>query len=318
MKLKILAIGDLGDNILILKKNSKVKIHLINFPRKQAELLTYSGEGLEFFNSLLISKQVKKIREIKDNFDLCLVMSWAGARVAYLAGLNYIFYFTGGDIVTPPFEKNPKSPYLTTPIYKRNIFERWFYKNVFEKSIACVAPFQEYFDPLKKYRDDAIRLDQMTVDIEIFKASIEPIKLSKKKFTFFSPQKIGKEKGYDIIFKALKMCKTDFEILQVDWYSERNQEEKEFNKKLMSEVPPQIKLISLVKRSDMPKYYKFADAILGQMRTGLAGGIERDAAFCNCPIICYTDQTKPLILNGEKKIPPFLPTTLFFQIFSPI
>ena len=86
--MNILAIGDLGDNILILKKISNLKIHLINFPRKQAELLTYSGEGLEFFDSLFISKQVKKIKEIKDGFDLCLVMSWAGARVAYLAGLN--------------------------------------------------------------------------------------------------------------------------------------------------------------------------------------------------------------------------------------
>jgi len=105
------------------------------------------------------------------------------------------------------------------------------------------------------------------------------------------------------------MCKTDFEILQVEWYTERNQEEKEFNEKLMSNIPPQVKLIPLVKRNDMPKYYKFADAILGQMRAGIQGGIERDAAFCNCPIICYTDQTKPLILNGEKKIPPFLPTT---------
>ena len=308
MVLRILAIGDLGDNILILKKISNSKIHLINFPRKQAELLTYSGEGLEFFDSLLISKQVKKIKKIKDDFDLCLVMSWAGARVAYLAGLNYIFYFTGGDIVTPPFEKNPKSPYLTTPVYNRNILERWFYKNVFDKAIACVAPFQEYFDPLKRYRHDAIRLDQMTVDTDIFKESVEPIKLSKNKFTFFSPQKIGKEKGYDIIFKALKLCKTDFEILQVEWFTERNEEEEKFNKKLMKQIPPQIKLIPLVKRSDIPRWYKFADCILGQMRAGIQSGIERDAAFCNCPIICYTDPSKPLILDGERKIPPFLPT----------
>ena len=38
----------------------------------------------------MVTKQVKKIKEIKDNYDLCIVLSWAAARVAYLSGINFV------------------------------------------------------------------------------------------------------------------------------------------------------------------------------------------------------------------------------------
>ena len=53
----------------------------------------------------------------------------------------------------------------------------------------------------------------------------------------------------------------------------------------------------------------FADAILGQMRSGIQGGIERDAAFCKKPIICYTNPERPSIINGKEILPPFLPNS---------
>ena len=154
---------------------------MINFPRKQAGLLTYSSEDIEFFDSLLISKQVKKINSIKKDYDLCLVMSWAAARVAYLAGLNYIMYFVGGDITTPPFVKNPRVAYLKNAVYNLNIIERKFYKKVFDTAIACITVTEEYFSHLKKYRKDAIRMDRILVDTTLFNDKIEPIDLPKTK-----------------------------------------------------------------------------------------------------------------------------------------
>jgi glycosyltransferase involved in cell wall biosynthesis len=306
--MKILAIGDLGDNIFNLKKYVKrSKIHIINFPRKQAELLTYPYEGIEFFDSLLISKQVKKIKQIKDSFDLCIVMSWAGARIAYLAGLNYIMYFTGGDITTPPFIKNPCAPYLKNPIFNRNFIERSFYRKVFDTAIAVLAPTEEYYNHLKKYRKDAIRINRILVDHATFNDKVKPVDLPKKKFTFLSAQKFGLEKGFDTIFEALRLCRTDFEIWQVEWFTQRTPEEKEINKKLLEKMPPQMKFIPLIKREELPRYYMFADAILGQMRVGIQGGIERDSAYCRRPVLCYTDSNKPTTLDGKKVIPPFLP-----------
>ena len=43
------------------------------------------------------------------------------------------------------------------------------------------------------------------------------------------------------------------------------------------------------------------------MRSGIQGGIEREAAFCKKPVICFTDPKKLSIIDGEKIIPPFLP-----------
>lgn len=303
-----MVIGDTADNMFSLQKFAKKsQIHLINFPRKQAGLLTYSNKDIEFFDSLLISKQIEKIKQIKDNYDLCLVVSWAAGRIAYLAGLNYIMYFVGGDIVTPPFLKNPKVSYLKTPVSNLNFLERKFYKKVLDSAIACIAPTEEYFLPLLKYRKDAIRMDRVFVDTELFNENVKPMNMKKQKFTFLSAQRIGLEKGFDIIWEALKFCKNDFQILQVEWFIQRNDEEKKINEKLMKEKPPQVKLIPLIKRNEVSQYFMFADAILGQMRSGIQGGIERDAAFCKKPVICYTDPNRPSIIDNKKILPPFLP-----------
>jgi len=305
--MKILAIGDTADNAVSLKKFSKkFDIHIITFPRKLAEKYTLSEE-VEIFDSLLISKQVKKINKIKNDFDLCFVISWSAARVAYLAGLNYIMYFVGGDINTPPFLKNSSSPYLKKPIHNLNFIERRFYKKVLDTAIGCITGTEDYHNQLKKFRKDAIRIDNTFVDTTLFNEKIKPIDKPKSKFTFLSAQKFGLEKGLDIICAALRMCKSDFEVLQVEWFTQRTPEEREINKKLLENLPSQIKFIPLIKRRELAKYYNFADAILGQMRAGILGGIERDASLCRKPILCYIDATKPSLINGKKIIPPFLP-----------
>ena len=308
--MKILAIGDTADNIYTLKKFlKKSKIHLITFPRKGDALLTNSEEGVEFFDSLLISKQVKKIESMKDNFDICLAISWAGARVAYLAGLNYIMYFVGNDITTPPFLAKEHIPHLKEPIKKRSFLERRFYKKVFDSAIFCITTSKEYFDCLIKYRKDGLRIDRVIVDNTFFNENVIPIKDKKSKFTILSPQRIGIEKGHDIIWKAIPLCKTDFEILQMEWFIQNNEEEKKINQELIDKKPPQVRLIPLVKRKELPKYIAFADAVLGQLKTGIQGAIERDSAYCKKPVICYTDPKKPNIIDGKEVIPPFLPNS---------
>jgi len=307
--MKILAIGDTADNIRVLQKFAKkFEIHLINFPRKQAALKTQSGD-VEFFDSLLISKQVKKIKQIKDDFDLCIVVSWAAARIAYLAGINYIMFFAGGDITTPPFAKNPTLSYAKEPAYNLNFLERNFYKKVFDTARLCITASDEYYDALKKHRKDGIRLDKVVVDTTIFNPDIKPVSRSKNKFTFLSAQRIGKEKGFDKIWKAISLCKTDFEILQVEWFIEKTDEEKKFKEKILETMPKQVKFIPLINRNELGHYFMFADAILGNMRTGFQVGIERDAAYCKKPVISYCDPNQPQTIDGEKIIPPFLPNS---------
>jgi len=302
MKLKILAIGDSTSNIYLMKKFAEnVEIHLIDFPKKGVDITTTSKDQIEYFDSLLISKQVKKIKEIKNQFDLCIALPWAGARIAYLSGINYIMYFVGNDITDPPFlNKN------------YNIIERSFYKKILDNAIACIAPTEEYYSPLKKYRKDAIRLDRIFVDTEIFQEKLQHDKSKNEKFTFLSAQRVGLEKGIDKIWKAIEFCKSDFEILQVKWFIENTTVEELdelslINKKLIDDKPNRVKFIPLIKRQELGTYFAKVDAIMGQMRVGIQGGIERDAAYCKKPVLCFTDQKKISIIDGEEVIPPFLP-----------
>ena len=65
--MKILAIGDTADNNHTLKKFAKKsEIDLIDFPKKGDTRTTNVHSQREYFDSLLISKQIKKIKEIKD------------------------------------------------------------------------------------------------------------------------------------------------------------------------------------------------------------------------------------------------------------
>jgi hypothetical protein len=57
----------------------------------------------------------------------------------------------------------------------------------------------------------------------------------------------------------------------------------------------------------MPRYYRFADAVIGQMRAGIQGGIEREAVWCKTPVIHYSDPQRKIILDGREINPPYLP-----------
>ena len=75
-------------------------------------------------------------------------------------------------------------------------------------------------------------MDMEPVDRELFNENIKPLEIEKSKFTFFSPQRMGKPKGTDLLWKALEYCKTDFDILQVEWFDESTDEELNIKKNI--------------------------------------------------------------------------------------
>ncbi len=306
MSIKILVIGDVANNAEMIKKYSKkTEMHIIQFPNKiTSDILLQENE--EYFESLNILKSVKKIESIKEKYDLCFVTSWQGARIAYLANLNYIIYFIGTDIQVPPFQKNG-DPDLKIDAFNHNFLERIFYKKVLDDAAACVVSNDIYFKYLKKFRKDAIRIDRVIVDKDLFNKDIKPIKKNKKKFTFFSPQRFAYYKGMDLICKAINFCKSDFEILQIDWSHDTSEEGGVIMKELIKKLPQQIKFIPVIKRNEIPHYYKFADAVIGQMRAGTMGSVEREAAMCGKPVIHYTNPLFRHTIDGEKVNPPYLP-----------
>ena len=68
-------------------------------------------------------------------------------------------------------------------------------------------------------------MDLKPIDLTLFSDSSESHPKKKEKFTFFCPQRMGIPKGTDILWEALQFCKSDFQILQVDWRDTGTDEE---------------------------------------------------------------------------------------------
>ena len=306
MVINILAIGDVGNILATLRKFTKTKIHIINSPKDDAGLFTYD-DSYELFENYKVQDQVKKINEIKNNFDFCITMG-AGERIAYLADLNYISLYVGRDIDAPRFIKNPTEEYFTEPIHTLNFLERRFYRRAFDSAIAHIGG-RWLLPDLKKYSKNYIRLDRVIIDPTLFNDTIKPIDKKKEKFTFFCPQRLGLGKGTDILWEAIKYCKTDFDIIQVDWRGVSQDQDKKTSLKLRESRPKQVKLIPMIKRNEITKYYAWADAVIGNLRMGYFENIELEAIFCKKPVISYVDKSIQYILENKQLESQFLPTS---------
>ena len=305
MTIKILAIGDISNILRTLNKYlKKSEIHIINFPRENSCEFTSIGD-VEEFETWKVMDQVKKINEIKNNFDLCITTG-TGERIAYLCDLNYIPIYFGRDIDAPRFIKNSKEEWNDEPLHKLNILERIFYKDAFRNAILHIAGLFVY-KHLIKYSKNSLNNARISIDRDIFNENTNELNLEKNKFTFFSPNRIEKFKGTDIFWDSLKYCKTDFEILQVNWFGETQNEEKLFKKNMLKNIPKQVTLIPMIKYSEIPKYYKFADAIIGNMFIGNHELVALEGVLCKKPVISYTDPNTKIIIDSKEIKSPFLP-----------
>ena len=305
MVFNILVIVDVGNYFKTVSKYVKnSKIHIINFPKDGAGIYTYD-ENYELFENYKVADQVKKINQIKEDFDLAVVMG-TGERIAYLADLNYVSYYVGRDIDAPRFIKNSKESWYKEPLHKLNFFERKFYKKTFDFAIAHIAPTW-VFEHLKKFPGNNIKMDLKPIDLTLFSDNSEPHTKKKEKFTFFCPQRMSISKGTDILWKALRYCKTDFKILQVDWRDLTTDEENRTSLRLRENLPPQVELIPMIKRKDMPSYYGWADAVIGNLVIGSFEYVELEAVMCKKPVISFTDKSFKIILEGIELQSPFLP-----------
>jgi len=305
MVINVLAIGDVSNVMKSISKiTKKSKIHIINFPKDGAgEFIC--DDDVEFFSSRKVREQVERINEIKDNYDICITMG-TGDRIAYLADLNYIQYFVGRDIDAPIFVKNSKEQWFKTPLHKLNFLERKFYHDSFKNALEHVAGRWVY-PFLKKFDKNGIRMDMMYVDSTIFSDRKKMIKQEKTKFTFFCPQRMGIQKGTNLLWEALKFCKSNFKIIQVNWFDESNEEQLKIKDELLGQIPLQVKLVPMIKRNDMVNYYNFADAVIGNMYSGYTEGVEIEGAMCKKPVLQYQSKKMTMIIKNKEILPPFYP-----------
>ena len=306
MPLQVLVIGDIGNIFQTLQKFTKAHIHIINFFKDGAGVYTYE-KNVETFSNYKVRDHLKKINEIAHNYDICITMG-TGERIAYLADLNYSVFYVGRDIDAPRFIKNSKEEWFDEPLHTLNFLERRFYKKCFENANFHLA-YTWVFEHLKKYTKNGIKLDMMPIDTSVFKTTLESLDKPKRKFTFFSPQRMGKPKGTDLIWKALPLCKSDFEIIQVEWFDVSTKEELRIKDELIKTKPQQVKFIPMISREDISKYYNFADAVIGNMRIGTYALIELEGIFCRKPVLQYTDKNMKIFSGNNELDSPIIPTS---------
>ena len=126
----------------------------------------------------------------------------------------------------------------------------------------------------------------------------------KEKFTFLSPARMGLQKGTEKIWEALNLCKSDFEMIQIKWYDNRNPEEEAIAQKWINNPPKQVKFVPIMPREELGRYMTFADAILGQV-SGIQADVDRSGALCKKAVVHYANPKRMYIVN-DKIIPsPF-------------
>lgn len=269
----------------------KSKIDIINFSKKTDKINKKTKE--KYFESNKLSLQVNELIKIGKSYDFILVSTWNGAEIAFLAKIPYVFYFIGNEIRNPPF------------LTEKSSIKKKYYKNILKEAKMCISSGSELFNLLKKYRKDSKRIDRVFLDYNRFNKKEKLIKKAKKKFIFFCPQKIGIDKGTNIIWDAIKISKLDFEVHQVNWYSKQNSNKnKSFWKK---RKPKQVVLIPKISRKDISDYYRFSDGIIGDMYSGYHNSVEREAVACGKVVIAYHNPKRTTVLDGKRIPYPFLP-----------
>ena len=304
MVIRVLAIGDLGNIVRTLRKyTKKSKIHLINYP-KDGMGEYYYYDDVETFENWKVMDNLEKINSMKNNFDICLTIG--SERLPYLADINYNGYYLGRDIDVPKWKKNSAEQWQDEPLFTLNFFERRFYWNAFKNAISHVAGMWQ-FEFLERYTKHGINSAAIPIDIEEFNQNIEPVNLKKEKFTFFHPNRFEKARGTDLLWEAIKLCKSDFDIIGIDYPPQATQEERDFKKKLLDSKPKQVKIIPPIKRLEIAKYYRYADAVIANLTIGTFEMVGLESVMCGTPVIQYTDKTKKIIINGKKIESPFVP-----------
>ncbi|MGC1709890.1 MAG: glycosyltransferase, partial [Nitrosotalea sp.] len=273
--MKVLVVHDSSSFAFILQHYFPGEVNAIYFSEhvvisqvKNPKFFT-KGKGLY--------AQIQQIKKLSKEYDVFLCFGWLAASICYLAEVKYVMYFV--DAYIDPEYRIRKNVSLLKKMLLDNL-----YKDTLEYAPAVVGALPHDVKILQKYRQDAKTIFQL-IDNEMFNPNVKKIELKKDRFIFLSPQRIDPVKGHDILWKALRLTKSDFVVLQTDWGTG------EYYEKILHTKPSMVEIIPKIKREDIPSYFISSDALLGQISPTSCGSIERESALCNKPVFCCAPES---------------------------
>jgi glycosyltransferase involved in cell wall biosynthesis len=275
---KILIVNDFASVAFTFQKYFHSEVDVIYMYKHPSLSLT---KNPLFFTKDDLLVQVEQIRSLSDRYDVFICLGWLASAICYLAGVKYVMYFVDAYI-------DPKYR-----LWKKMSFvKKYFFAKLFEnvlKNASCVVGCDPHNTSiLKKYRNDIAMIFPM-IDPGMFRSDMKKTNLNEGKFVFLSPQRIEEDKGQLLMWKALKITRSDFVVLQTDWGTG------EYYKAAIREKPDKVKIIPKIPRDDIASYYVSSNAILGQISKTTCGGVEREAILCKVPVFCYA----PISFTGN-------------------
>ena len=75
----------------------------------------------------------------------------------------------------------------------------------------------------------------------------------------------------------------------------------------MNSIFDYVKIIFPIKSSEMPKYYRFADAVIANLFIGTFELVGLESVMCGTPVIQYTNHKRKIIVDKKEIKQPFLP-----------
>jgi glycosyltransferase involved in cell wall biosynthesis len=108
----------------------------------------------------------------------------------------------------------------------------------------------------------------------------------------FSPSRIDKWKGHEVIWRALSLMenRARVRVFQSDWGWEP-----EYSA-LKASAPAMVRFVPVVPRNQIEQRYRGSDIVVGQMKIGYLGMSELEAAACGVPVTVFSkDRDSPFL-----------------------
>jgi len=240
----------------------------------QKNKIISESENARYFQHDDLFHQVEEIKLLSKEYDVFICLGWLAAAICYLSNVNYVMYFV--DVFIDPEQRRWKK----MSSYRQRFFDSLF-AEVLNSADAVVSCHAFHTREIQKYRKEVEEIFPFT-DPELFNQNFKKNQILKEKFTFFSPQRIEKFKGQRLLWKAIKLTKSDFKVIQIDWGTG------DYYEKAIKEKPDNVELISTIVHEQMPSYYASLDGLLGCISSAYVPSIEREAILCGMPVFCYS------------------------------
>jgi len=231
---------------------------------------------IAFPNKSSLYEKVRYLKKLKSEYDFFHCGGWKG-MLAYMAGVPYGLQFFGSELRYWE-DRNDFKSFLKKPLMHR----------VVKKALYVAVGTPDLLQNVRHIRPDAFWIPG-PVDFDLFNDKADRIDLGYDLPVIFSPTRIEKQKGSDIIWKAVSETRNDFVFLQTDWGFEP------FRSEMIRAAPEKMRLIDIIPHEKMPGYYVSSTAVMGQVGAVIRGYVEVEAAACGAPVLCYSPDDTPFV-----------------------